>query len=709
MKYDTTIVITSYDRHDLLERTLRSLRLYNTDKRCGRLIVVEDGVEDPRAICEKYGAELLLTGERRGQPGAIDFAYATVTTPYIFHCEDDWEFYRPGFIERSREILEADKSCVCVWLHSWNDAVGRWGHPLSFKSACRTFGVLAPEAGNHGFTFQPGLRRVSDYLAVGPFSRFSKHGFDAEPAAGREFHKLGYRAVILDETGYIRYLGETRHVPGYFLGGFRGTQPDPTNIQVDSALLNIALNKPAMQSSLSNWSKGQTLEADAGNAVDGNLSKEYGFHTDMEEHPWWMVDLGALATIQFIRIFNREAMEYVQLRASPLLIETSRDKEVWTPLFQTPHDHLFSGFSGGKPLVWGAAADNNVVARFVRISILRRECLHLAEIEVYGKYVEEEAILRTVRNGADVRMRSAAADHDGRRTVEQAGFAAFRERREGDISRDALPTREDTRQAVIADSLLFEAPTANNASHSARNLCQFPGVWYREFLAMLGVGLDCQKYFEIGTHRGDTIEVFQCDTVCVDPDFQIDRDVIGGKSKTLFFQITSDKFFSEHELNTFMPGGPDIAFLDGLHLFENVLRDFINTEKSCHERSVIALHDCFPLNARMAEREFRLGENEDGTEAWWTGDVWRVLLVLKKYRPDLRVQILDCPPTGLTACTRVDRFSRVLSDNYAQIVDEFSKLNLMTFGIESLWSLFPVVDTRTLVERPSQIPVILFG
>jgi hypothetical protein len=85
MECDTTVIITSCDRHDLLERTLRSFRLQNSDRRCGRFIVVEDGAADPRKICAKYGAELISIGERVGQPTAIDRAYEMVTTPYIFH------------------------------------------------------------------------------------------------------------------------------------------------------------------------------------------------------------------------------------------------------------------------------------------------------------------------------------------------------------------------------------------------------------------------------------------------------------------------------------------------------------------------------------------------------------------------------------------------------------------------------------------------
>jgi hypothetical protein len=45
---------------------------------------------------------------------SIDRAYADVTTPFIFHCEDDWRFFRSGFIEESLLLLEhfADISTV---------------------------------------------------------------------------------------------------------------------------------------------------------------------------------------------------------------------------------------------------------------------------------------------------------------------------------------------------------------------------------------------------------------------------------------------------------------------------------------------------------------------------------------------------------------------------------------------------------------------
>src|SRR5262245_13221273 len=125
---DTTVVVTSCNRHDLLERTLDSFRIYNTYGGIKRVLVVEDGNEDPGGVCRKYDAELLKVGKRIGQARTIDLAYAQVDTPYIFHLEDDWEFYRSGFIEKSKAILDNDPSTLLVWLRAWHDTNG---HPLS--------------------------------------------------------------------------------------------------------------------------------------------------------------------------------------------------------------------------------------------------------------------------------------------------------------------------------------------------------------------------------------------------------------------------------------------------------------------------------------------------------------------------------------------------------------------------------------------------
>ncbi|HQT47892.1 MAG TPA: hypothetical protein PLY97_11795, partial [Acidocella sp.] len=61
-------------------------------------------------------------------------------------------------------------------------------------------------------SWNPGLRRKSDYLAVGPYSQYlnGKAILD-EVALSGIYRKLGYRAVILDKNGFVRHLGWDRH------------------------------------------------------------------------------------------------------------------------------------------------------------------------------------------------------------------------------------------------------------------------------------------------------------------------------------------------------------------------------------------------------------------------------------------------------------------------------------------------------------------
>jgi hypothetical protein len=218
---DITVVITSCARHDLLARTLESFRRHETEGRVGRIIVAEDGDSNPKEVCARFGAEYFCTGERVGQIRLIDSAYALVTTPYIFHLEDDWEFYRPGFMERSRKILETDPSTLVVLLRAWNDTNGM---PLGFRAVDRSFGVMSLNHLGiwHGFTFNPGLRRLSDYRRLGNYAnqtlttgirpKVATAALPYEAEAGRFYYVLGYRAAILDETGYVRHIGEERHV-----------------------------------------------------------------------------------------------------------------------------------------------------------------------------------------------------------------------------------------------------------------------------------------------------------------------------------------------------------------------------------------------------------------------------------------------------------------------------------------------------------------
>ncbi len=144
---------------------------------------------------------------------------------------------------------------------------------------------------------------------------------------------------------------------------------------ISASLINVAVGKPASQSSLSEWSSAM----DAGNAVSGTFPPGFAFHTDFEDHPWWQVDLLAVYPIEEIVVHNR--LDMLQERARTLKIEISSDNENWSVV----HAGLnyFSGGVGGAPL--RAVLASRVSARYVRLSLEERQALHLSQVEIFAR------------------------------------------------------------------------------------------------------------------------------------------------------------------------------------------------------------------------------------------------------------------------------------------------------------------------------------
>lgn len=208
---DVTVVLTSCGRHDLLAKTVESFDRFNTYPVADKLII-EDGPKVP-----PYFSDWLIcnTVERVGQIKAIDTAYSLVKTPYIFHLEDDWEFYAPGFIERSMQILEKHPKIITVWLRAEYDTNG---HPL--KAMPFDFGtdikLLSRSYKWKGFTFNPGLRRLSDYQLLGSYGSVtrwdSRQPWRSEMEIGLQYHRRGFYAAIFPGEGYVKHIGHGRHV-----------------------------------------------------------------------------------------------------------------------------------------------------------------------------------------------------------------------------------------------------------------------------------------------------------------------------------------------------------------------------------------------------------------------------------------------------------------------------------------------------------------
>ena len=183
-----------------------------------------------------------------------------------------------------------------------------------------------------------------------------------------------------------------------------------------------------------------------------------------------------------------------------------------------------------------------------------------------------------------------------------------------------------------------------------------------EILAHLHNIIKPKTYLEIGVQSGHSIvhSLKKTLVVGVDP---IDKIIYNLPRNTKMFFNTSDKFFAKQNVPKLFKGKPiDFAFIDGMHLFEYVLRDFINTEKFCSEKSVITLHDCIPPDAYISSREFHYGP--------WTGDVFKIVLILKKYRPDLKIYNYN----HVCVVLNLDPKNTVVIDNYDEILNEYMDL-----------------------------------
>jgi hypothetical protein len=143
---------------------------------------------------------------------------------------------------------------------------------------------------------------------------------------------------------------------------------------------NVALHKPADQSSISEWSHGRTTQEDASRLVSGLFSKDYNNHTARERRPWWSVDLLNEYMIREIVIFNRIDQEFFADYTLHFELYLSLDGVDWTTLRDGSEECRFGG-TDGRPYVWREPQGRS--ARYVKIQLPGEAFLHLNAVEIY--------------------------------------------------------------------------------------------------------------------------------------------------------------------------------------------------------------------------------------------------------------------------------------------------------------------------------------
>ncbi len=177
-----------------------------------------------------------------------------------------------------------------------------------------------------------------------------------------------------------------------------------------------------------------------------------------------------------------------------------------------------------------------------------------------------------------------------------------------------------------------------------------------ELLQELHVKTRPRTYLEIGIRTGNSLALSRTRSIAVDPFFAIDTPI---HCDVQLFKATSDDFFAGHAPLAHFDGVPvDLAFIDGMHLSEFALRDFINIEPCMADTGVVVFDDVLPRNGLEAARDRKTRS--------WAGDVYKVVEILRRRRPDLVVLLVNTANTGTAVVVGVEQASTILQDAYPQ-------------------------------------------
>jgi hypothetical protein len=171
--------------------------------------------------------------------------------------------------------------------------------------------------------------------------------------------------------------------------------------------------------------------------------------------------------------------------------------------------------------------------------------------------------------------------------------------------------------------MLKKKPNSKSLGHSARRLNK------------LASGMQtCHSYLEIGVAQGLTLEQVRVkERVGVDPHPQF--DVLQLPKGLSFNQMESDQYFEIAKRVTPF----DLVFLDGLHVWRQTYKDLINAIHLCQASSIILIDDVVPDDELSAypdwDAALALKDAAGFTDGRWQGDVFKVVLAIKRFHPEL--------------------------------------------------------------------------
>ncbi|BCS88389.1 class I SAM-dependent methyltransferase [Pseudodesulfovibrio sediminis] len=155
-----------------------------------------------------------------------------------------------------------------------------------------------------------------------------------------------------------------------------------------------------------------------------------------------------------------------------------------------------------------------------------------------------------------------------------------------------------------------------------------------ELINLICAHVRAKDYLEIGISKGQTLSsVIASNRTGVDPAprlAELEDRYRAGMNGVRMFTLESDPFFADNT-ETF-----DVIFVDGLHLYEQAIKDVLNAFNILNPGGFVIAHDLLPEKEEEAAR--------DRDSYIWNGDVWKIMLDLNTYHPGVEKFVVnsDC-------------------------------------------------------------------
>ena len=204
---------------------------------------------------------------------------------------------------------------------------------------------------------------------------------------------------------------------------------------------------------------------------------------------------------------------------------------------------------------------------------------------------------------------------------------------------------------------------------------------YGELLRLCHARLKPRRYLEIGVDEGGSLSLAECPSIGIDPGFELVRSL---RAPARLYRLPSDEFFAgpATELAAEL-AEVDLAFIDGMHLAEYVLRDFANVERRISPGAVVVLDDVLPGQPEMLQRDRKFNA--------WCGDVYKVIRLLRDVRPDLDIRVVSAfigpYRKGLALISGLDPENTHLADNMDRLQADLESDRYAVSSIEELDSV----------------------